>query len=101
MSAPSDRRRGEGTTMTPNTRSLRAAGAALAGVVLLSACSGAAAEQAKAPEPVSIAIGEPVSALVPGNTTEEDGSQILGSWWTCGVEYSQAGDAGSTGVAKS
>src|SRR3954471_13989405 len=101
MSAPSDRRRGEGTTMTPNTRSLRAAGAALAGVVLLSACSGAAAEQAKAPEPVSIAIGEPVSALVPGNTTEEYGAQILGSLWTGLVEYGQDGEVEYTGVAKS
>jgi len=87
--------------MTPNTRSLRAAGAALAGVVLLSACSGAAAEQAKAPEPVSIAIGEPVSPLVPGNTTEEYGTQILESLWTGLVEYGPDGAVEYTGVAKS
>ncbi|MCW2700180.1 MAG: transporter substrate-binding protein, partial [Blastococcus sp.] len=87
--------------MTPNTRHLRAAGAGLAGVVLLSACSGAATEQANAQQPVSLAIGEPVTSLVPGNTTEEYGAQILESLWTGLVQYGPDGEVEYTGVAQS
>jgi oligopeptide transport system substrate-binding protein len=87
--------------MTPNTRHLRSAGAALAGVVLLSGCAGAATEQVGALEPVSIAIGEPMNPLVPGNTTEEYGTQILESLWTGLVEYGTDGEVSYTGVAES
>jgi oligopeptide transport system substrate-binding protein len=87
--------------MTPNTRHLRSAGAALAGVVLLSGCAGAATEQVSALEPVSIAIGEPMNPLVPGNTTEEYGTQILESLWTGLVEYGTDGEVSYTGVAES
>jgi ABC-type transport system substrate-binding protein len=87
--------------MTLNTRPLRAVGAALAGVVLLSACNGAATEEATPREPVSIAIGEPVNPLVPGNTTEEYGTQVIESLWTGLIEYGPDGEVEHTGVAKS
>jgi ABC-type transport system substrate-binding protein len=76
-------------------------GALAVGVVLLSGCTGTAAEQASALEPVSIAIGEPMNPLVPGNTTEEYGTQILESLWTGLVEYGTDGEVSYTGVAES
>jgi ABC-type oligopeptide transport system substrate-binding subunit len=87
--------------MTPHTRHLRWAGVALAGVVLLSGCAGAATGQPGATDPISIAIGEPVNPLVPGNTTEEYGTQILESLWTGLVEYDTDGAVSYTGVAES
>jgi oligopeptide transport system substrate-binding protein len=57
--------------MTTIKRPLRLHVAVLAGAVLLTGCGGAAGDEASAHEPVSIAIGDPVSPLVPGNTVEE------------------------------
>ena len=51
-------------------------------------------------EPISIAIGEPVSALLPGTTVEEYGTQILESLWTGLVEYDADGAVRYTGVAE-
>jgi oligopeptide transport system substrate-binding protein len=87
--------------MTPPERSLRSTGVVLAGVVLLTGCAGAATEQSSATKPISIAIGEPLSPLVPGNTTEEYGTQILESLWTGLVEYGSDGEVSYTGVAES
>ena len=56
-------------------------------LVLLTGCAGAAADEASRAGAVSIAIGEPMSPLVPGNTVEEYGTQILESLWTGLVEY--------------
>jgi len=86
--------------MTSTKRSLRTGSAVLAGLVLLTGCAGAAADEASAAEAVSIAIGEPMSPLVPGNTVEEYGTQILESLWTGLVEYDADGEVSYTGVAE-
>jgi oligopeptide transport system substrate-binding protein len=86
--------------MRPMKRSLRSSAAVLTGAVLLTGCAGAAADDASAPETVSIAIGEPMSPLVPGNTVEEYGTQILESLWTGLVEYDADGAVSYTGVAE-
>ncbi|MGY1710120.1 ABC transporter substrate-binding protein [Geodermatophilus sp. SYSU D00758] len=72
-----------------------------AGLLLLSACGGADPAGPVPPEAVSIAIGEPVRPLVPGDTVEEYGSQVVGSLWTGLVEYGADGAVGYTGVAES
>jgi oligopeptide transport system substrate-binding protein len=87
--------------MTTIKRPLRLHVAVLAGAVLLTGCGGAAGDEASAHEPVSIAIGDPVSPLVPGNTVEEYGTQILESLWTGLVEYTADGGVSYTGVADS
>jgi ABC-type transport system substrate-binding protein len=81
-------------------RSTRTNAAVFAGVVLLSGCGAGATGNASAPEPISIAIGEPVSALLPGNTVEENGTQVLESLWTGLVEYDTDGAVRYTGVAE-
>jgi oligopeptide transport system substrate-binding protein len=85
--------------MTPFTRHLRPSVAVLAGIVLLSGCGSPASGEASAPEPISIAIGEPVATLLPGNTVEDNGSQILEALWTGLVEYGPDGAVRYTGVA--
>jgi ABC-type transport system substrate-binding protein len=80
---------------------LRSNVAVLTGIVLLSGCGSAATTgETGAPEPISIAIGEPVSALLPGNTVEENGTQVLESLWTGLVEYGTDGAVRYTGVAE-
>ena len=69
--------------------------------LLLTACGGSPTAAGPAPEAVSIAIGEPESPLVPGNTVEEYGAQVLESLWTGLVEYAADGSAEYTGVAES
>ena len=86
--------------MTRIKRSSRLNVTVLAGVVLLSGCGTPATGEADAPEPISIAIGEPVSPLVPGNTVEENGTQVLESLWTGLVEYGTDGAVRYTGVAE-
>ena len=68
--------------------------------MLLTGCAGAAADDSSSPETVSIAIGEPISPLVPGNTIEEYGTQVLESLWTGLVEYDADGEVSYTGVAE-
>jgi ABC-type transport system substrate-binding protein len=82
----------------------RSAGlAALAtAALLLTACGGSPTPAAgPAPDTVSIAIGEPESPLVPGNTVEEYGAQVLESLWTGLVQYAADGSVEYTGVAES
>jgi oligopeptide transport system substrate-binding protein len=86
--------------MTPLKRPFRTSAAVLTGVVLLAGCGSAATGQGDAPEPISIAIGEPVSALLPGTTVEENGTQILEALWTGLVEYGTDGAVRYTGVAE-
>jgi ABC-type transport system substrate-binding protein len=86
--------------MEPLKHSLRSNVAVLTGIVLLSGCGATAPGEADAPEPISIAIGEPVNALVPGNTVEENGTQVLESLWTGLVEYGTDGAVSYTGVAE-
>jgi oligopeptide transport system substrate-binding protein len=89
-----------GADMRHMKRHLRTPAAVLAGTVLLTGCAGAAADDSSAPETVSIAIGEPMSPLVPGNTIEEYGTQVLESLWTGLVEYDADGEVSYTGVAE-
>lgn len=86
--------------MTCIKRHSRLTLAALAATVLLSGCGAQGSGEGNAPEPVSIAIGEPMAPLVPGNTVEEYGTQILQSLWTGLVEYGADGEVSYTGVAK-
>jgi oligopeptide transport system substrate-binding protein len=67
---------------------------------LLTGC-GQAPSPAGAPAAVSIAIGEPEGPLVPGNTLEEYGAQVLSSLWTGLVGYAPDGSVEYTGVAES
>ena len=87
--------------MTCIKRHSRLTLAALAATVLLSGCGAQGSGEGNAPEPVSIAIGEPMNPLVPGNTTEEYGTQVVESLWTGLVEYGPEGEVEYTGVAKS
>ena len=86
--------------MAPLKHHLRSNVAVLTGIVLLSGCGAAATAQTGAPQPISIAIGQPVSPLLPGNTVEENGTQVLESLWTGLVEYGTDGAVRYTGVAE-
>ncbi|TFV73384.1 ABC transporter substrate-binding protein [Blastococcus sp. CT_GayMR19] len=86
--------------MTPLKRSVRSNAAVLTGIVLLSGCGTAATGETGAPEPISIAIGEPVSPLLTANTVEENGTQVLESLFTGLVEYDTDGAVRYTGVAE-
>ena len=46
-------------------------------------------------------IGEPENPLVPGNTTEDQGNQVVSSLWTGLVQYDEKGGVAYTGVADS
>src|SRR5688572_29513202 len=85
--------------MTPFTRHLRPSVAVLAGIVLLSGCGSPASGEASAPEPISIAIGEPVATLLPASTVEDNGTQVLEALFTGLVEYGSDGAVRYTGVA--
>jgi ABC-type transport system substrate-binding protein len=86
--------------MKPLKGHLRSNVAVLTGIVLLSGCGVTGTEEAGGPEPISIAIGEPVSSLVPGNTVEENGTQVLESLWTGLIEYGTDSAVSYTGVAE-
>ncbi|MGY1695128.1 MULTISPECIES: peptide ABC transporter substrate-binding protein [unclassified Geodermatophilus] len=49
----------------------------------------------------SIYIGEPENPLIPSNTTESEGHQVLSSLWTGLVQYAADGAVEYTGVAES
>jgi oligopeptide transport system substrate-binding protein len=87
---------------TKRTGVLVAAG--VAGALLLTAC-GPAAESADSAVvddgTFSMFIGEPESPLVPGNTTEDQGNQVVSSLWTGLVQYDEKGEVVYTGVADS
>jgi oligopeptide transport system substrate-binding protein len=87
--------------MRSTTRHLRTAAAALGGLALLSACAAPGGGKAEAPAPVSVAIGDPVAPLIPGNTVEEYGTQVLEALWTGLVQYDADGQVAYTGVAES
>src|SRR3712207_2268835 len=87
--------------MTSTKRASRVAFATLAGTLLLSGCATPGSGDQDSLDPVSIAIGEPGAPLVPGNTVEEYGTQVLESLWTGLVEYDADGAVTYTGVAAS
>lgn len=49
----------------------------------------------------SMYIGEPENPLIPGNTTEDQGNQVVSSLWTGLVQYDESGEVVYTGVADS
>jgi ABC-type oligopeptide transport system substrate-binding subunit len=80
----------------------------LSGAMLLSACGGGGDDDSGSGEGAaeggsfSIYIGEPENALLPGNTNETEGGQILDSLFTGLVEYDpETSEASFTGVAES
>ena len=80
---------------------------AVAAAMLLSACgdsdepSGDGAAEGAGGGSYSIYIGEPENPLVPGNTTESEGAQVLEALWTGLVQYAADGAVEYTGVAES
>jgi oligopeptide transport system substrate-binding protein len=80
---------------------------ALAAALLMTACGGSDDEggdnaSAQSGGTFSIYIGEPENELVPGNTNETEGGQILGSLFTGLVQYdNETNEAVFNGVAES
>jgi oligopeptide transport system substrate-binding protein len=79
---------------------------AIAAAMLMTACGGSEEESGDSAASggggtFSIYIGDPENALVPGNTTESEGHQVISSLWTGLVQYSTDGEVQYTGVAES
>jgi oligopeptide transport system substrate-binding protein len=80
---------------------------AIAAALLMTACGGGDDEggeeggTADGGGTFSMYIGEPQNPLVPGNTTESEGDQVVNSLWTGLVGYSDEGEVEYTGVAES
>jgi oligopeptide transport system substrate-binding protein len=94
------------------TRTTRALAVATAGIFALSACGGGssddgAGEGTGGDTPTtsdgtwSMYIGEPENPLVPGNTSETEGGQIVDALWTGLVQYADDNSVEYTGVAES
>jgi oligopeptide transport system substrate-binding protein len=81
--------------------------AGISAAMLLSACggsdepSGDGAAEGAGGGTFSIYIGEPENPLVPGNTSESEGSQVLEALWTGLVQYGDDSSVQYTGVAES
>ncbi|MGY1835352.1 ABC transporter substrate-binding protein [Blastococcus sp. SYSU DS0510] len=81
--------------------------AGVAAAMMLSACGGSdenGGEGGTAAEgggSFSVYVGEPENPLVPGNTTESEGHQVISSLWTGLIEYAADGAVEYTGVAES
>jgi ABC-type transport system substrate-binding protein len=81
--------------------------AGLAGTMVLSACGGSEDNSGgdtgtdASGGTYSIYIGEPENPLVPGNTTESEGAQVVEALWTGLVAYDEDGAVQYTGVAES
>ena len=81
--------------------------AGIAGSLVLSACggddegSGTESEAGETGGSFSVAVNNPENPLVPGNTTESEGAQVIKSLWTGLVEYAADGSVEYTGVADS
>jgi ABC-type transport system substrate-binding protein len=85
-------------------------GAGIAGAMVLSACGGSdegsgngsdqGNEEAAQGGTYSVAINNPENPLVPGNTSESEGAQVIQALWTGLVEYSADGEVEYTGVAE-
>ena len=80
----------------------------LTGAMLLSACGGGDGEDGGSAAgggdggSFSVALySDPENPLVPGNTTESEGAQVIESLWTGLIEYSTDGEVQYTGVAES
>jgi oligopeptide transport system substrate-binding protein len=76
----------------------------LSAAMLLSACGGDDSEGSAAADggSFSVQIGEPENPLLPGNTSETEGGQVVDALWTGLVEYDhETNEAVYTGVAES
>jgi oligopeptide transport system substrate-binding protein len=80
----------------------------IVGAMLMTACGGSDDESggddsaAQSGGEFSIYVGEPENPLVPGNTSESEGSQVIEALWTGLVQYSnEDGSVQYTGVADS
>jgi oligopeptide transport system substrate-binding protein len=90
-------------------RSAALIGAGIAGAMVLSACGseeeptqGAEQSEGATGGEFSMYIGEPQNPLVPGNTTESEGDQVVNALWTGLVKYSaEDGSVEYSGVAES
>jgi ABC-type transport system substrate-binding protein len=89
-------------------RSAALIGAGIAGAMVLSACGSdeggggdeQTSEEGSAGGTFTLAVNNPENPLVPGNTTESEGSQIVKALWTGLVEYAEDGEVQYTGVAE-
>jgi oligopeptide transport system substrate-binding protein len=87
-------------------RSSALVAAGITAAMMLSACGGSEEEPsgeaaAEGGGTFSIYIGEPENPLVPGNTNESEGSQVVEALWTGLVEYGDDASVQYTGVAES
>ncbi len=80
----------------------------LTGAMVLSACGGGGSGSGgggggggEGGGTFSLFVTEPENPLVPGNTSENQGSQVIQSLWTGLIQYSQDGEIEYTGVAES
>lgn len=94
------------------TRTTRAMAIAMAGIFALSACGGSDDSDSgsgggstggggASDATWSMYIGEPENPLVPANTSETEGGQVVDSLWTGLVTYSNDGAVEYNGVAES
>src|SRR3954464_2338231 len=104
----SPRRRGmrEALHVKLRKRSGALVAAGIAAAMMLSACgggdNGGGGSSAQATGGTfSMFIGEPENPLVPGDTTEDQGNQVISSLWTGLVQYDDKGGVAYTGVADS
>jgi oligopeptide transport system substrate-binding protein len=87
-----------------NKRPAALVATALAGAMMLSACGGSddSGSDASGGGSFSVFIGEPQNPLLPGNTNESEGAQVLDSLFTGLVRYDkETSEAVFTGVAES
>ena len=94
--------------MKLSKRSAALVATGLSAAMLLSACGGGGDDSGQASGgsgdggSFSIYINEPENPLVPGNTTETEGGQVVDTLWTGLVEYDpDTNQAAYTGVAES
>ncbi|SOC46863.1 peptide/nickel transport system substrate-binding protein/oligopeptide transport system substrate-binding protein [Blastococcus aggregatus] len=80
---------------------------ALAGAMLLSACGGdddngsGSEGSGSGGGTFSMFVSEPENPLIPGNTTESEGDQVVNALWTGLVKFSEEGEVQFDGVAES
>ena len=92
--------------MKLSKRSSSLVATAVAAALLMTACGGSEDEGGEeggteaAGGTYSLYIGEPENPLVPGNTTESEGAQVLEALWTGLVQYAADGAVEYTGVAE-
>lgn len=93
--------------MKLNKRPAALVATGVAGAMLLSACGGGGDDGGSGggggggAGSFSMYIGEPENPLVPGNTTESEGDQVVNSLWTGLVKFTEDGEVDYSGVAES